>query len=256
MVPYSLNYRKEIEKAENGDLDAMFNVASYIIWGDRKSKLEPEMAERAVRYYMANIEAGDTDSMLDLGAMYLEGRGVEKDENKARELYERAAENTNPKAFRCLGNYWKYDQLEDGSPVATANEERLKKAYGYFTKGAELGEENCLYELGDFYRYGICVEKDENKAFELYDLAYGVITEFVMTDLYSCNDSYSDVCLRLAECYHYGIGTEVDMKEARTFIEIAKTECKRRLDDGDMYGGGSFPRANMEWMLIMQETGF
>jgi hypothetical protein len=31
MAPYSLNYKKEIEKAENGDLHAMFNVASYII---------------------------------------------------------------------------------------------------------------------------------------------------------------------------------------------------------------------------------
>jgi hypothetical protein len=256
MAHYDLNYGKMLEAAEKGDLDAMFAMASYIVWGDRKSKLEPEMVERAVRYYMANIEAGDTDSMLDMGGMYLEGRGVEKDRDKALELYERAAELSAPKAFRCLGNCWKYDNLDDGSPVATTDQSRLAKALGYFIRGAELDEENCLYELGDYYRYGVCVEKDEKAAFAHYMQAYNVIMEYVMPDKYSCNDSYSDVCLRLAECYHYGIGTMIDLNEAKKYIQIARTECQDRFNDGDMYGGVSLPRAEKEWLLIMQETGF
>jgi hypothetical protein len=234
----------------------MFNVAGYIIWGDNSSTIEPELAERALRYYKANIEAGDTDSMLDLGAMYRVGRGVTKDAEQAIELYQKAAEKLAPKAFRCLGNYWKYDLMDDGAPIPTADEERLEKAYKYFAKGAELWEENCLYELGDFFRYGCCVEKDEKKAFKLYDLAYEAITDYTEPNEWAWNDSYSDVCLRLAECYHYGLGTEVNLKKAREFIEIAKIECKRRLDEGDMYGGAYYPRAEREWLKIMQESVF
>jgi TPR repeat protein len=214
------------------------------------------MAERALRYYNACAEAGDTDAMLDLGGMYLEGRGVKPDKDMALAWYQKAAERKAPKAFRCLGNYYRYDKLDDGTPVPTGDMERLRTAFMWYKQGAELDEENSLYELGDYYRYGILVSKDEEKAFQLYCDAYDVIVDEVMPDPVSNNDSYSDVTLRLAECYHYGIGTEKDLDEAKYFIQIAKDECKRRFEDGDMYGGGSLPRAEKEWLLIMGEAGF
>lgn len=90
---YDLNYYEEMKHAEQGDLDAMFNVAFYIVWGDPASPVEPEAAALAVKYFKANAENGGTDSMLDLGAMYLEGRGVRKDEKEALLWYEKAAEH-------------------------------------------------------------------------------------------------------------------------------------------------------------------
>ena len=256
MAKYDMNYYAEMKAAEEGDLNAMFNVASYIIWGDMTAEPEPEMAELAVKYYMANIEAGDTDSMLDLGAMYLEGRGVPKDEKTALEWYCKAAELGGHNACRCIGNYYHYDEIEDGTPVPTADPERLEKALYWYKMGSANEEENCLYELGDFYQYGIIVEKDEEKAFELYWQAYEIIQQILMHDHYSHNDSYSDVCLRLAECFHTGIGTEVDLAKAKFFIEIAKDETKKRAADGDMYGGSMLPRVEKEWLSIMQDTGF
>ena len=56
---YDLNYYEEMKLAEEGDLDAMFNVAAYIIWGDQTAPVEPEAAELAVRYYKANAENGE-----------------------------------------------------------------------------------------------------------------------------------------------------------------------------------------------------
>ena len=255
MESYDLNYYAELKEAENGDLDAMFNVASYIIWGDRSSPLEPESAELAIRYYVANADAGDTDSMLDLGAMYLEGRGVEKDESKALMWYRKAAERNGRNACRCLGNLYRYDVVDDGTPVPTADPDRLQKALEWYRLGAERGEENCLYELGDFYRKGMIVERDEAMAFSLYEQAYG-ICQNLLKDHFSCNDSYADVCLRLAECYHHGIGTQADPEKARRFIQLAKDEAKARLDSGDAYGGSLYPRAQKEWLSIMSETGF
>ncbi len=57
---YDMNYDEQMLLAEEGDLDAMFNVASYIIWGNPDSPVGPEAADLAVRYYMANAENGDT----------------------------------------------------------------------------------------------------------------------------------------------------------------------------------------------------
>ena len=253
MAKFDMNYHTEMKAAEAGDLDAMFNVASYIIWGDLTSELEPEMVELAVRYYQANADAGDTDAMLDLGAMYLEGRGVPKSEKKALEWYQKAADLGGRNACHCIGNLYRYDVLDDGTPVPTADPERLRGAFAWYQKGAERDEENCLYELGDYYRKGIIVDRDDERAFDLYWRAYEVIRDIIMPNHYSNNDSYSDVCFRLAECYHYGIGTDVDMKKVIAFIDIAKAETRKRADEGDVYGGSVLPRVEKEWVAIQRD---
>lgn len=255
MAIYDMNYYEEMKKAEAGDLDAMFNVASYIIWSDAISSIEPEAAEMAIRYYEANAEAGDSDAMLDLGGMYIDGRGVKKDKEKALMWYERAAALNGPRACRCIGNLYKYDVIDDGTPIPTADPVRLEKALEWYKTGAEREEENCLYELGDYYRKGLLVEKDEKKALELYLQAYEICCKLVH-DKYAWNDSYSDVCFRLSECYHYGVGTEVNLEKAKDFAEIAKKEAKARMDRGDMYGGYLYPIALREWQAIMAEIGF
>ena len=255
MAMYDFNYYEQMKLAEQGDPEAMFNVASYTVWGDQSLPIEPEAAELAVRYYKKNAENGDTDSMLDLGAMYLEGRGVPKDEKEALNWYLKAADHYGQRACRCIANYYRYDVLDDGTPVPTADPVRLQKALDWYRIGAERGEENCIYELGDYYRKGILVPQDEEKAFELYVRALEICEELEY-ERYLVNDSYSDVCFRLAECYHYGIGIEIDMDQAKEYIQIAKEETKKRLDDGDMYGGYLYPRAMKEWQAIMAETGF
>ena len=255
MAMYDLNYYEEMKLAEKGDLDAMFNVASYIVWGDQNSPVEPEAAELAVKYFKANAENGETDSMLDLGAMCLEGRGVPKDKEKALMWYEKAAELNGPRSCRCIGNLYKYDVIDDGTPVPTADLERLEKALKWFQLGTERREENCMYELGDYYRKGVIVQKDEKRAFELYSEAYDVCCE-IMKDRFLVNDSYSDVSYRLAECYHHGIGTPIDMEKARFYIQITKDEAKKSMDSGDMYGGYLYSVTLREWQAIMAETGF
>lgn len=254
MADYDFNYLEEMKKAKDGNLDSMFNVASYIIWGDQSSPVEPEMARLAIQYYTASIEKGNTDAMLDLGAMYLQGRGIERDRDKALAWYEKAAALGGNRACRCIGNFYRYDLLGDGTPVPTNDSGRLQQALDWYQKGSERDEENCLYELGDFYRYGIIVEKDERKAFELYKKAFNIILTVIAPNAMDMNDSYSDVCLRLAECHHYGIGTAVDLTAAKYYICIAKGEIKERLDRGDVYGGSAIKRAEDEWQKIFGDT--
>lgn len=250
MAYCDLDYSKEIQNAKDGDVESMFNVASYIIWGNLNSPVEPEMAKSAIKYYTICAENGNTDAMLDLGAMYLEGRGVERDRNKALAWYEKAAALGGNRACRCIGNFYRYDLSPDGFPVPTNDTERLLLALDWYKKGSGRDEENCLYELGDYYRYGIIVAKDESKAFELYQKALNIILTFIVPDDLDVNDSYSDVCLRLAECHHYGIGTAVDMTAARYYICIARDEIKERLARGDLYGASAMSRAEAEWQKL------
>jgi len=106
--------------------------------------------------------------MLDFGALYLTGIGVEKNREQALVYYKMALDNNDIKAYRCLGNYYLYDNTDEGIPVRTTDMERVKKAYEYFKEGAEQCEVNCLYELGDLYLRGEVVDKDEKMAFNHY----------------------------------------------------------------------------------------
>ncbi|MCD7796505.1 MAG: hypothetical protein LUG95_02480 [Clostridiales bacterium] len=84
---------------------------------------------------------------------------------------------------------------------------------------------NCLYKLGDMYLNGYFVEKNKKYAFTLYDRA-----------LEQCEDR-DDFCIggiqfRLGKCLLRGIGTEVDVEQANTFLSVALIEFyKRRSTD-------------------------
>lgn len=43
-----------------------------------------------------------------------------------------------------------------------------QKAFDWYSKAAEIGSADAEYELGSYYEKGIVVEKDLEKAIELY----------------------------------------------------------------------------------------
>ena len=47
------------------------------------------------------------------------------------------------------------------------------------------------------------------------------------------SDSALRIYLRLAECLHHGIGTEVDLVEALNFIQLFRKENRRRVSVGE-----------------------
>ena len=221
------NLHEMIKRADEGDKGAMFMVAWDIVWGDQAVELEPELAEKALGYYFQLAQDGDCNSMLDLGAMYLEGRGVERNEGKALAWYRKAADMLYPKAFRCIGNYWMY--YSEKAPD-------VKRAFEAFIKGSVLGEQNSLYMLGDIYRAGEYVEKDDHFAFYLYRAAEQVIDRndfgYEGGDV-SWDDCYSDVQLRLGECLLDGIGTEANLEKAIDHLQESVNIFKRRIAEGD-----------------------
>ncbi|GHV46982.1 hypothetical protein FACS1894204_09700 [Synergistales bacterium] len=219
------NLNERIKQAESGDAEAQFDVAWHIVWGDQSEAIEPDWLERAIDYFERAAVQGHGDAMLDLGAMYSTGRGVEQDKGKAFYWFSKAAEILHPKAFRCLG-YWLGIPITTGYLDPIIDNADYKSAFNYFLKGAILGEQNSLYELGDLYFSGKYVDVDQTFAFKLYEQSYDIID-------YIEDDSYADVCLRLGECYYRGIGTGQDKGAARNYLTEAVNGYELRIERSD-----------------------
>lgn len=102
-------------------------------------------------------EQGNPDAQFNLGVMYDEGYGVEKDQFKAVEWYTKAANQGYAKAQSNLG--FMYAQGK-GTPLD------YKKATEWFTKAADQGYGEAYYNLGMMYGQGDGVPKNLKKAKE------------------------------------------------------------------------------------------
>jgi tetratricopeptide (TPR) repeat protein len=92
------------------------------------------------------------------GHCYYFGRGVERDEARALELYHHAVEvDKNQDAMFQLAFAYRqgyFGQARD-----------YERALSLYKRGAELGDYECRYSLGRIYRYGVCgVEVDLKQA--------------------------------------------------------------------------------------------
>lgn len=243
----ALNYYDEIQKAEAGDVRAMVRVAFAILHGNKSEKLQPEEAELAIRYYKRAAELGDKSAMLDLAACYMDGRGVKRDVEESLRWYERGWDPDSPSACFCLGCINRYDYPEGGGEIPSEDPERIVKALKCFSRGAELMSSDCLYELGELYLFGKSVTKDPQKAFALFMKAYEEYDDDILSD------RVLRIYLRVAECWHYGIGTEADLHEAFDYIQMFRDERRRRVRAGEPEEDYIIDRAEKEWVEINRE---
>jgi TPR repeat protein len=100
-------------------------------------------------------EMGNTNAQNNLGVMYHNGEGVERDYNKAIYWYQRAAEHGHKVAQCNLGVIYR------NTP---AIEKDYKKAFFWFSESAKQGYRDAQLNLGVMYKYGEYVEQDYKKA--------------------------------------------------------------------------------------------
>ena len=150
-----MNLQEAIARAENGDIDAMVDVAEYIVWEENvKSDIDPELGRKVLEYLGKAIEAGNDQAMNLLGTMYYSSRVVEKDQSKAMEWYQKATEKGNALSMLNLGYGYYY---------GNGLEKNMEMAYKMFTKAALLGQQmysSACLRLGRCFRDGIGTEKD------------------------------------------------------------------------------------------------
>ena len=109
------------------------------------------------------VKQGDADAMVRLGFMYDSGKGVPQNFEKAKELYEQAANLGNAGAMNNLGTMYYFGQ---GVP------RDYSKAKDWFEQSAILGNDIAMVNLGAMYEYGPAVSQDFEKAKKWYEEAY------------------------------------------------------------------------------------
>ena len=120
--------------ADAGDSNSMVDLGDIYSTG----ALVAQDGSEAVRWYRRAAEAGNVQGLLDLGGMYLLGIGVPKDEKAAASWFQQAVNIGNPSAMFDLG--WLY---ENGRGVP----KNLKTALDLYRQAAAAGNAEAKRRL-------------------------------------------------------------------------------------------------------------
>ena len=211
--PQLANYLKNLSGNENL---SSYDLACLLQNLDRDKDLPREIFDLIVAEYKREIEKGNDDAMLNLGALYYHGHGCEQDFTKAFYYYKMASQCGNQQAQENLGYCYYY-----GRSVRVDYE----KAFHYFALGAFEGRAVSLYKIGDMYKNGYYVEKNLKEAFRLYQRAYYESDEE--------NENIGPVCLRLGDAYLKGEGVEPDYRKALEYFQKAEIYLYDAIKNGD-----------------------
>ncbi len=171
-------------------------IESVKIEADRRNGCRDYSA--AYPLYARLAKAGDEEARYTCAELVFYGAGTGENKNAAFLLFSGLPKDRFPHLYFYLGLY-----CEHGWSVP----QNHRKAFGYFTAGAEAGDVLCLTQLGTMYGKGNYVEKNEVTAFDYYRRA----------------SEGGDVLgtSNMAWCYANGKGVERDTKKARELYEYA-----------------------------------
>lgn len=154
---YDISYKYFKEASLKEHPSSYYMMAKMLINNNIGNKTNKDL-KLAYEYLNKAIKLGNVASINLLGNMYKKGLYVKKDIEKAKSLYEKAVSYNYVYAYNNLGKI--YEDMKD-----------YQKAFYYFEKSSLLGESYALNTLGEYYRKGIYVNIDLDKAFELYNKA-------------------------------------------------------------------------------------
>ena len=151
---------KEIGMA--GNVMVMKFIAKMYKEGVAGKNTEIRLSQSAKWLQMA-AEAGDVDSKLDLAVRYRDGKGCPKDINKAFVLiYEGFEAGRKKRALRLFGEMYRWGNFAKPDH---------KKANELYAMSANAGYAASICCIGESYRDGLGVSKNEGEAKRLFELA-------------------------------------------------------------------------------------
>ncbi len=214
-------FKEIIENADPEDLSdvkGVYELAMCLAFYDQARPVPLQAVDFVLWAFRLAIQEENGEAMLNLGALYYTGRLGEQNFAKAVEYYKMAYDHGEWIACENLGYCYYYGRSVEAD---------YARAYHYFVKTALQGFTQSLYKLGDMYAKGLYVEKDPDLAFALYQRAYDEMDE-------SC-EVVADVCLRLANAYYDGIGTERNWNTALHYYQLAETCFYNQIAAGDFF---------------------
>jgi len=195
-----------LKASENHDIESCYQLGGCYAQG----KWVPQNYEKAFEYYtaIANLKYDQSEAIYyaraSLGVMYEEGLGVEKNEAKAIEWYEKALEKNmfNILCGVAANNLAIY--LLQGNGIGQVK----KRAFELLEMAANKDSDSAMLNLGLVHEYGLVNEKNEMSAFFWYKK--------------SAERENDNGLLYLGRCFFYGIGVERNYNKARElFMQAA-----------------------------------
>jgi len=116
---------------------------------------QAEKYEVSVKLLEEAVEKGSAAAANELGGAYLNGRGVEKDEEKALSMYQQAEKMGSASAAYNIGVCHAYGYGVKADEAA---------AFQWFKKAAEAGSPFGMYATGAWYAAGTGVKADREQA--------------------------------------------------------------------------------------------
>ncbi len=135
-------------------------LIAQMIYQKKIGDLSKDDLALAWDYLKKAEKAGSVAAINTIGTCYLNGLvpGEKKSENKAIEYFKKAIEYDYVYAYNNLGKLYE-------------TKKEYKKAFKYFLFGAEKEESWACNKVGEYYRLGIGVDTDMEKAFHYYSLS-------------------------------------------------------------------------------------
>ena len=160
-----------IQAAEKNHIPAIHKVAEFYCFG--------EVVEKDMKEYLSWLtkaaELGDADAQNKVGVCYYNGNGTEADIKKAEYWQVKSANQGNAQAMNNLRIL--YNKLGN-----------LEESLKWTRKGAEHGQSDCQYELGEAYNNGKGLKEDKDQAAYWYKMA--------------ADNGHESACNKLAVIYH------------------------------------------------------
>ncbi|MBR5829146.1 MAG: sel1 repeat family protein, partial [Bacteroidaceae bacterium] len=153
-----------------------------------------------------------------LGHCYLNGNGVAQDSIKAREWYDKAAAQGEPRALFAISTI-----MEREDSIAGYSKRKLRKqpTVTYLERAATNRHIDAQYKLAQCYEKGWYVKKSKKKAFNWY--------------LRAANQGHPEAMERVGYCYEKGRGVKKDEHRAAKWYRLAEQN------------GQEYARKKMEW---------
>lgn len=178
-------------------LTALFSQLAAALLAMVISQQPANAADLNISRIQADAERGSVQREIQLGAAYLIGHGVPKDERQAAYWYERAANSGDPGAQQQIAYFYATGIGVERSP---------ERAAEWFQRAVAGGSVSAKVNLGVAYVWGQGVRKDPQFGVQLFREA-------------AEKGSGIGACF-LGDSYHFGIGVAKDDSKAMHWFEV------------------------------------
>jgi len=142
-------------KAMANNTDAVLSIAlSY--YSGFYGATKPHYPE-AMKWLHKGADKGNYTAMMNIGFMYCDGKGVEKNDVEANNWFSKAAQKGGKDAMETIGASFYY-----------GNNDKYSEALKWYKKAAAAGADNANYMLGVMYEEGQGVTKNIDTAIIYY----------------------------------------------------------------------------------------